>query len=806
MPSEQNRQAIPWWPLIQKEVRQLWPLIWSLMLAMFAVWLLAGIVIALTNEASREGAMLPILPVLFACGAGAMSVSQEKESKTLLFLTGLPIPSLRIVTVKLFVGLVLLLALWAAWAAIALSVVVDHVDTWLSLGLVSIWLLIAGHLSAWFFRSAMPALIGLVGIAALLPMGENLLRFVRREFFNDYSLYTNHAVTASGLIYFMIPAGVIAVYVVARRRLRPEPPPRLSAQESVATAAYAPPRFHGPTGWRLSALVWQRVTEQRGILLAFSLLGLVAILYGCLSTKDAGRDASLAILLVAITSWLGVCAYCGDGSARRARFLSDRGVPPPLFWWSRHLVPLGILSIGICVFTVLTISIADPSEGPRFAHEPALSMLTVTMLSLFIYGMSQWTAMVIRQVPASAFAAPIFSAGMAGWLVYGMFGLRTPWWLVGLLALLPWIVTYKAMPRYLDGRLGWRSLLVQAGVLALMVLTPFAFAGWHLLQVPGVPRAVHQDILAAAYKVPNPSGGTSRIDDYRNWIDSNEIQEIRDRKRGFSLSDAQGLLTELQRDQDEVEAFWANPDTPLEELRSETISGNAYIRPRLSDAVLAWESEPNDTEALAGLNETLRFVAGIATCWRSRTSLSWQILADNLEIAITQVVALEGVAEVLDEATRKRLLETVGDAEYRNSQRRNAVLIEYRRLQAAFDEDGLAMGPRQFMPALRPPPVELGIQWSYNRQRLAYLRTLLELVKVGQTDGDVTPQLRQLHSLSDLYFQPFDNGAYGNRIRYSRDHDIGIRLHTMERYHGNQWYAGWERLAESILNEVAADE
>ncbi len=131
--SPQLRSALRWspqswssssWRLFWKEFRQVLPLLWALLAVGTLLQLIGAIQSAINPSASGSGLhqiALVLMPSLFAVGAGAMLVSQEKELRTLQWLSSLPIPTKQIVWTKFLCGLVGLLLCWAGSCLIAFA-------------------------------------------------------------------------------------------------------------------------------------------------------------------------------------------------------------------------------------------------------------------------------------------------------------------------------------------------------------------------------------------------------------------------------------------------------------------------------------------------------------------------------------------------------------------------------------------------------------------------------------------------------------------------------------------------------------
>ena len=105
--------------LCWKEARQIAPLAIALLAINTGLHLLP----LSSSEAELQGLhilLLNLMPCLFASGAGALLVSQEKEQRTIGWLSSLPIASSQILRAKLSVGFAGLAIIWLACLLITL--------------------------------------------------------------------------------------------------------------------------------------------------------------------------------------------------------------------------------------------------------------------------------------------------------------------------------------------------------------------------------------------------------------------------------------------------------------------------------------------------------------------------------------------------------------------------------------------------------------------------------------------------------------------------------------------------------------
>ena len=168
--------------LCWKEVRQVLPLVWMVLGLGVCVQLL---LLLLSDRAfvPRFFLVFAGMPSLFAVGAGVLLVGQEKERRTLDWMRSLPIGPADLMAVKLATGLFALAGVWGLnlllvvlvkvasgrWPTATTADALLNPAGWVYLWpLQSIFLLLAGFTTAWFFRSSLVALLALIPLA-LLP-------------------------------------------------------------------------------------------------------------------------------------------------------------------------------------------------------------------------------------------------------------------------------------------------------------------------------------------------------------------------------------------------------------------------------------------------------------------------------------------------------------------------------------------------------------------------------------------------------------------------------------------------------------
>ena len=522
-----------WW----KELRQLAPLAVMLLgMAAFAH------LISSLGDKSPHAILLPGAPLLFAIGAGALLIGQEKEQETLTWLTTLPIAARDLVRVKLWACIFALGAMWAAsYVLFSLFVLIDGrvsefdlvltTREWVNLILQTLFMLLVGIFLAWQFRSSLLAL-GLMVPIAVLP-----------------SMFASRIEDAAGgwMLGFLV-AGIAMSAVLGRAAgLRALAPEVISgAVSSLPARASAKPvvRNWDTPQTRGTALLWQYGGQTLALLVGGGLLALIpaaGLLWG-----DVGPQVTVVImLLVGVgVSWLGAASFVGDRIQDRIRFLADRGISPTIVWLSRHAIPLCILTIG---GIVLGLGLSVVTDGFFAGHSIACCYCILVFWSVYVP--SQWIGQLIRSPVVAAISAPAFgllAIGM-GWFAVSTLG--SPVWLVVALTTLPMLTTWWVMPKWMDGRLDWRYWSIH--VATFVVICVAAFMPTILAQFePGAPRGVKVEVqdylktnvpktnvqtwgpgvLAYAVEDELDAGGSSsefaRIDLYRQQLRDGSIDSI----------------------------------------------------------------------------------------------------------------------------------------------------------------------------------------------------------------------------------------------------------------------------------------
>ncbi|MFY8199184.1 MAG: ABC transporter permease, partial [Pirellula staleyi] len=401
--------------LLRKESRQLVPLI-AILASLALVFQFLGLINGEISNRLGEVALLG-MPSLFAVGAGALLVGQEKDQRTIHWLQSMPIPKAQVVRSKLLAALLSLVVVWlVSFGLYALFLPLRNrsMDSQFFEGsanainwpLNTLFLLLSGLGLAWRFKSSFTSLFAIIPLAMVPWFLSESLAFVVRVF-TDARLEPNSGELAL-LNAGCLTIGAIVVTVVGWReglRFLQATPAPIAAKSLLGTLA-SPVRTVDWTARTPSAqgqvLVRQFSKQNRVELLSVFAIIIVSIALGCYASymewwqPSRGPNGSLILSIFAAalaTSYMGVISFQGDQLQNRIRFLADRGVPPGLVWRTRHAVPIAMLvTSGLLVFALIAIAPGrsnDQGQG-HFAQETAASLACFAFLavSFFVYSFS----------------------------------------------------------------------------------------------------------------------------------------------------------------------------------------------------------------------------------------------------------------------------------------------------------------------------------------------------------------------------------------------------------------------------------
>jgi hypothetical protein len=616
--------------------------------------------------------ILIAIPSLFAAGAGAISVSQEKESRTLGWLTSMPIPRGQLVATKFFSAVVCWLGLWMAVVIIArvcdqfqYSWLFPHADYehplhsfWICYWMAnSFYLLVAGFVTAWWFGSSFGALMAFVPLAIapyLLRSGLTMTlnpsaSYLRPVF--DTSLSQNLCLLAIGLFILFWLNHHFSVRALAPQEVSPSKRTNpYSTGDSVSTMRHL--STSDAVVKPSSALLWQFYQQNQ---LAYLVLLGVALLVGLGTFYGLDRPTivfgAMTGLLASI--WLGVLTFQGDGLHQRIRFLADRGLSPVHVWVTRQVLPWG----AICLITLGYLVLLLRSS---LAFDERLPLWLILSGLGFCLGYGQWWGLVVRNPILAVLGAPVV---VGTCFLYGIFSWQNlcgEWKNLYLLVMgiAPFVATLWTMESWMERRLVWSYWGRHLSVLLVVIGLPLASFGLYYWNYPRLPRELRARLWDEGRKLPAPL--MSQHISLNRWSGEDDIGENEGSAHGEPIG---GKSHQLDFDS---RAGIAVSDSDLTDL----ISSIALDRFRLEQA-------PDNTKNLLRYRERLEILRSIAVELRKSTSLKSQAHADLAERRLIVELEHPQAKERMTKESWENSIELVGDSQGRNAARRRAVLASW---------------------------------------------------------------------------------------------------------------------------------
>ena len=787
--------------LCWKEFRQLLPLglLFPLLAVIFfAVAMLPGNTPLVTLVVGGISFLAATMPGLYATGVGALSVSYEKEQRTLGWLASLPIKPIRIVRVKLLMACAGLILFWAlATALMGIARLVSRQQTpsffeafdTLAWPVHTLFLMMAGFALAWSTRSGMAAILWVLPVATIPVILSNLILSLFRWRF-DFEIDP----AAPVLITCQIVSIAVAWWLAERNGSR-----AIGAQGTGGHAGLRSTREEGlsePWGWQAegavprsepSALVWQFIAQNRMVLLGLSLMLGTAALIWPLGFGVWGGLHSLSIVISVLgVSWLGTSVFQGDSIAQRIRFLADRGIAPGWVWSTRQLAPASIVSLFLLgLLIALTVAGAGDSAADLF---PLL-----TLLVLIIYGTSHWVAQLLPSPIIASISAPLVAAMAAAYFTLSYVWFAPPWWLMAITVLIPLVATRALTRRWMDRRLGWGYLFANLGFAALMVILPIVPRVARSLTEPGMPSEVRRELSALA------PPGISASTPLKELVISGEMQgepvtegeplkpNNPPRPMGDEWADKLALVRD-QLDSSQVPISAAS-GVALENLRGIAelcllAEGNRSLTPAERD------------QATKIYPETVRLLAQAAKRLRMSHRLIEQDMADLVEIWLIKELRRAGSRERLGSEIDLNVRGLLADREIRQKARERAVAASWAAYQTAKNKDRWAepeqLGGYHRFGSFVPVSTSGANDGEF---RVGELWQWLRAGKQG-TNPERLERIARAWGVTPSAYGLGEIGPYWRADDLNRYVHPGFQPYVL--HPGSQWFAGWEEEAEAM--------
>jgi len=798
--------------LLWKEARQLLPLIFILAAVGTLLLFVWGSFRFSSASLRIAGQYIPlILPALYAVGAGAVLVGQEKELKTIWWLAAFPVSPTKLFWVKFIVGLAGLVVMWLACLvllamggtpSISASNQIFPADDHNVVDLTflqnhSLYLLACGFFTSWRWRRTSPSLIAILPVA-IVPFFLVGTGYWIREAVGGgtrvpetASIAVMHGVTLAAT--FIV---ILLAWRAANQVLSPQQPP--STRTSLASLdIWKPPAATvsaEPFGSSIASLVWLTIHHNRRVLvslIAVAVVGLISMAW--LATSESRTNVAWMLLgalgFPLAISWVGVFSFSGDASPQQIRFLAERGVSATRAWIAIQLVGLGMVSLFVLLYALGSFAVVGQQGDDRLFPIPSVAVFALA--SLLTYGISQWISQQLRIIAASACVAPLVSLMAVYWLGYAAAELSAPLWLVVLCVFVPLVITWIVMHRYMDGALGVSGWSVNVLGWAMLALVPFIPITFKFASFPRIDPERRATLAAEAKSIASSRFGSPMIE-----VGTNEYFD--DPTAGKSSLTSDEALAALQRRDERLR----EPFPGLQQSIGQPGSiGQGRLFETFGKATQAWLQFQSDgsEESLDRLGQLIERLTWIAIRLRQSNNgfnaLMDQEFALEIEIWLTQILSTDEMQSELDRPFARSALQLIGDQQGRNQARRIATLSHWNQTRG-YGPGGMKMNQ----------PTDTQRSMLARLHRDAVVDAKISILEAGAAGRPVEPFLQDLHRLIVSDDVAFEDGPYSNRFRASANGGPRMpRYQTfLMSYPASQWFAPWEKEAKQLAESQLA--
>ena len=700
-----SQYAICW-----KEIRQLLPLVCVLIGAAFVTYVVATLA-SNDSMATFDWALLTGLPSLFAVGAGALVVGQEKEQRTLEWLTTLPIPFRMVFRTKLLVSLIGLLVVWLVSFGFAflfrsqiLYFSTADQSTLLELGAAvanTVFLLMAGFALAWRLNSSIWALV-LLAPVALIPYAVAAVVTVAIDAHamnpNDWFISPPPVFIPVQLFCTLLAVGAAVFW--GRRAFAAARAPVNS--NHVQGIAFSRQQILGPVQSQFRALLWQWYQQNRVLVVAVTVVTVfLCAVCGLSPNSELVSQGALSFVMFAVSCALGVSVFQSDDLQDRIRFMADRGISPKLTWVSRMLWPAALCILGITCICICLLQFqqqADWIRNTRTFWGNAGVILGGTIVGFTV---SQWISQLIFSPIVAVVAAPAFSAlgiaiGMFSWQSLG-----TPLWLVFSSTPILLGATALAMRDWMDRRkrlafwgIHGAALLLVGGVNVLPIT-------WTICFEPAMLGSVKQEIALELRQASGLGSSATPIELYVPMpgafpADSRERDnEIEKASKFQNAHDLEGFcLTSIEK-QLENEFGYIAPERVVEflvtslQMNRLRLDRMQLMAPPNAGAEETTDEPDNGEIVVSEASSALISPEDLRTRYEETFRVAWRVVertrneqhrlrdldaADCLEVAMLKELLLRNAKSLLDEELYLGVRQTLANIERRRQGRKIALL------------------------------------------------------------------------------------------------------------------------------------
>ena len=760
--------------LLWKEFQQLTPLLGVLLVMGLTLHLLLLFIPGWAGLPERFAVVVYGLPSLFAVGAGALLIGQEKELGTLCWLQSLPIDPRDIVRVKLYAALLGLAVAWSGSLLLGLLVAaIDPSTTWhqLSVGqqrwmlpahaLFLLFMVFTGIAVSWHMRSATFSLLTLVPVSLLPFLAANLIAWMAEV--TDTWLPPNGENWLSGGC--LLLATLVALRVGWKTGQRALSPRSADAQWWIRDTRLARPTH---SAMRKSpaapavALVWQFARQHRKLLIGMTCILIVSgFTLGCAELVPRGFVATAIFATVLSWSWLGLLVFQGDTAEDRCLFLATRGVSPWQVWSTRQLIPCSIVTGSLVLFYF----------GLRQADLPINTNVSTlgTLAVLVFFLASQWFGQCVRSAIVGAILAPLVGFGAVAYLASASSELPAPTWMILIAGSIPLLATRLMTRRWMDNQRSWRYWFLHSGLLMLFLLTPTIPFLLFVANYPRAPKPLMIQLEEIAYD--NADSERKALVLTRNRSQSKDRQLVASRSERLAA-----IRERLRSNQNAVPDLWS----------LKFVIADLEVR-RLEHSVDA------SAETTSEYRDSLRLLLTLRDRLRNSHRLLDQDRADAVDVWLLAVAQTDDAVNHLGPQLRGKLIRKVADRDHRYRMRQRAIALSWRSA-----EDNNLGG---YVLTTNPLAAST-VQSRFTQLRNNDLLCALLLKKLTATPADRTHLNQRIRELMEAV-----PGSIPARKIISAPSADPSTLLLDELLHqsvpGRRWHGDWEQAADDLASSLS---
>ena len=424
-------------------------------------------------------------------------------------------------------------------------------------------------------------------------------------------------------------------------------------------------------------------------------------------------------------------------------------------------------------------------------------MATVTLATVLFYSVNfEWASQLIRSLAASAFLAPAISFTAAWWLGFASIELDWPLWLIAVTGLLPMVATWIVMPRFMEGTGCWLIYVIGGITARLLVLAPGIPVAIELAGIPRISPSDRSELAVLANRLASVKGSRSPLtvtlvelsDGDRLTADERSIEETLALLQHGSLRPSDRL------------SLPANDDSPW------SIDQYALLQALASATYekLRFQLNPHGDAEIETLGQWIESLTTIARQLRQSQRWADQQSAEQIEIWLTQCLANDAARELDNRDFYRDALALITDSTARKEARRRAILASWQQTMPTNKDNAAG----SFLNKLEVEHDTMSAtKYLLLRRRIneAIIGASLRMIAAGEQGRSTEPMRRQLHDLIVGSQVAFEDGPYSDRLRVDAKSKPSSSSNRMLMHPASQWFAPWERDAESLANRPRQD-